>query len=128
MADNLFERFRTHLFDDPRLGLAVDVSRIHFADDFFRTMEPRVQKAFAAMADLEAGAIANPDEQRKVGHYWLRAPELAPDADLRRAIEDTLAGIHAFARSVHTGRLRPERAVRFDNVLVVGIGGSALGP
>jgi glucose-6-phosphate isomerase len=128
MADQLFERFRTHLFDDPSLGLAVDVSRIHFADDFFQKMEPAVQKAFTAMAALEAGAIANPDEQRRVGHYWLRAPELAPDADTRHAIEDTLARIHAFADSVHQGRLRPERAARFENVLVVGIGGSALGP
>src|SRR5580693_8081175 len=100
MADNLFERFRTYLFDDPGLGLAVDVSRIHFAEDFFQTMEPRVQKAFAAMAELEAGAIANPDEQRRVGHYWLRAPELAPEPELRRAVEDTLAQIHAFADAV----------------------------
>ncbi|MEZ4235883.1 MAG: hypothetical protein R3F59_06910 [Myxococcota bacterium] len=31
-------------------------------------------RAFEAMAALEAGAVANPDEQRQVGHYWLRAP------------------------------------------------------
>ena len=43
------------------------------------------------MKALEAGAIANPDEQRMVGHYWLRAPALAPDADRRAAIEATLA-------------------------------------
>ena len=30
------------------------------------------------MEALEAGAIANADEKRMVGHYWLRAPELAP--------------------------------------------------
>jgi len=128
MADQLFERFRTLLHHDPRLALSVDVSRIHFAPGFFEVMEPRMQAAFAAMAALEAGAVANPDEQRKVGHYWLRAPELAPEPALRDAIAETLARIHAFARSVHQGHLRPERASRFANVLVIGIGGSALGP
>jgi glucose-6-phosphate isomerase len=128
MVDPLFERFRAHLLHDERLGLSLDVSRIHFGAGFFAAMEPRIQKALAAMAELEKGAVANPDEKRMVGHYWLRAPDLAPDAALRRAIEDTLARIHAFADSVHAGRLRPERASRFDNVLVIGIGGSALGP
>ena len=105
MADQLhelYERFRAHLYHDARLGLSVDVSRIRFAAGFFEAMEPRVQKAFAAMAELEAGAIANPDEKRRVGHYWLRAPELAPDAATRAAIEDTLATIHAFAKACTT--------------------------
>src|SRR5580658_9375034 len=122
MADqlhDLYERFRTYLFHDARLGLSVDVSRIHFASGFFEAMEPRVQKAFAAMADLEAGAIANPDEKRRVGHYWLRAPELAPDAETRDAITGTLARIHAFASDVHHARLRPQQRSRFQNVLVV---------
>ena len=43
-----------------------------------RMGEP-VASALAAMESLEGGAIANPDEGRMVGHYWLRAPELAPD-------------------------------------------------
>ena len=125
---DLYTRFQSYFHEDPSLGLAVDISRIRFADGFFAEMEPRIQKAYAAMAELEAGAVANPDEKRKVGHYWLRAPELAPDAATREAIETTLARIHAFASSVHAARLRPERAERFENVLVIGIGGSALGP
>lgn len=125
---DLYARFQSYFYADERLGLAVDVSRIRFADGFFAAMEPRIQKAYAAMAELEAGAVANPDEKRMVGHYWLRAPDLAPDAATRAAIEATLAAIHAFAASVHAARLRPERAARFENVLVIGIGGSALGP
>ena len=131
MADQLhelYERFRAHLFHDARLGISVDPSRIRFAPGFFEGMEPRIQKAYAAMAELEAGAIANPDEKRRVGHYWLRAPELAPDAATREAVTGTLARIHAFAESVHHARVRPDRAARFDNLLVIGIGGSALGP
>ena len=43
-------------------------------------MEPAIQRAYAAMDALEGGAIANPDEGRMVGHYWLRAPRKAPQA------------------------------------------------
>ncbi|MFS8070428.1 MAG: glucose-6-phosphate isomerase, partial [Byssovorax sp.] len=125
---DLYARFQGHLHDDPSLGLAVDISRIRFADGFFEEMEPRMQKAYAAMAELEKGAVANPDEERMVGHYWLRAPEIAPDEATREAITTTLARIHAFAASVHAARLRPERSARFENVLIIGIGGSALGP
>lgn len=124
----LFERFRTHLFYAERAGLWVDVSRIRFAPDFFATMEPRIQQAFAAMTALEGGAIANPDEKRRVGHYWLREPQLAPEQAIWDAIEATRARIGAFAADVHAARVRPQKSARFTNVLVVGIGGSALGP
>lgn len=128
MHDQGFERFRAHLFHDEALGLSLDVSRIHFEAGFFEAMEPRMQAAFDAMRALEAGGVANPDEGRRVGHYWLRAPELAPEPAMREAIEGTLQRIAAFTASVHDGRQRPEKRSRFRNVLVVGIGGSALGP
>jgi len=128
MPDTHFTRFRTYLFHDERLGVSLDLSRIQFSDSFLTDMEPRLQKAFASMTALEAGAIANPDEKRMVGHYWLRAPERAPQPSLREAITSTNARILSFAQSVHQGRLRPQQATRFKNILVVGIGGSALGP
>ncbi len=84
--------------------------------------------AFSAMAALEAGGIANPDEGRRVGHYWLRAPELAPEPELSRAIEETVARVKAFAADIHAGKIAPETAGHFRNVLLIGIGGSALGP
>jgi glucose-6-phosphate isomerase len=126
-TSDLFARFRAHLHHDAALGLSIDVSRVQFAPGFFEAMEPRVSAALTAMAALEKGAVANPDEGRMVGHYWLRAPELAP-GDLGDAVRTTLARIHAFAARVHDGRIRPQRRARFENVLVVGIGGSALGP
>jgi glucose-6-phosphate isomerase len=94
----------------------------------FEKNAERIQKAFRAMEDLERGAIANPDEQRMVGHYWLRDSERAPTPELRAQIDGTLSAIERFAADVHSGRVRPEKAERFTNVLVVGIGGSALGP
>jgi glucose-6-phosphate isomerase len=42
------------------------------------------------------GALANPDEGRMVGHYWLRAPELAPDPPSRRRSAPRSPAILAF--------------------------------
>ena len=77
----LWERFQKYYTEFPTLGLSLDLSRMNFGEDFFPSMEPRIQKAFAAMAELERGAIANPDENRMVGHYWLRNAALAPTPD-----------------------------------------------
>ena len=74
----LWERFQRRYTEFPLLGLAIDLSRMNYGDDYLETMAPRLQKAFAAMAELENGGIANPDENRMVGHYWLRNPALAP--------------------------------------------------
>jgi glucose-6-phosphate isomerase len=40
-------------------------------------MKGPMDAAFAEMAALEKHAVANPDEKRMVGHYWLRNPALA---------------------------------------------------
>lgn len=127
-ARTLWDRCRRYLCVCEPIGLSIDISRMRFDDGFFDRMGAPMAKAFEAMAALERGAIANPDENRMVGHYWLRAPDLAPDPAIGRAIRDTLAAIHGFAREVHGGRVAPQKGGRFRNVLVVGIGGSALGP
>src|SRR5258705_8280779 len=124
----LWERYRKHLCVCESIGLTLDVSRMKFADDYLERMAPRMAKAFEAMAALEKGAIANPDENRMVGHYWLRAPELAPDPAITKAVRDALAAVHAFADDVHQAKVRPPSAACFKNLLVVGIGGSTLGP
>src|ERR1043165_812866 len=85
----------------PTLGLAVDLSRLNFPEDFFPSMNARMEKALEAMNLLERGAIANPDENRMVGHYWLRNAALAPTPEIRKEIEDTLGAIRTFAAEVH---------------------------
>src|SRR5512140_416441 len=128
MSRELWERYQRTLCRCEPLGITLDVSRMQFGDDFLSRMAEPMARAMDAMASLEKGAIANPDEQRMVGHYWLRAPELAPTPDLRRTIEDTVAAVKAFAKDVHSGAVKPERGGKFDRLLVIGIGGSALGP
>jgi len=122
-----WSRFKEFRYGDPALGLALDISRIPFPDGFLDAMEPRMQKAYAAMAALEKGAIANPSEKRMVGHYWLRAPALAPTQEIRDEITTSVASIKAFAAQVHSGAIAGPKG-KFTRLLVIGIGGSALGP
>jgi len=124
----LWERYKAWLYDDPASGFRLDVSRMDLTSDLDQRMAAPFGIAFAVMAELEKGAIANPDEKRMVGHYWLRAPEMAPSAVITAAIRGTLTRILAFADGVHQGRIRPDSGPRFTDLLTIGIGGSALGP
>ncbi len=99
-----------------------------FSDGFLSAQAAAMERAFDAMAALEGGAIANPDENRMVGHYWLRAPERAPTPEIAQAIRSGIGAVKTFAAEVHSGRVRPPQAARFARVLSLGIGGSALGP
>lgn len=124
---NSWDHFKENYYDFPGIGLAVDLSKMNFPAGFFQTMEPRMQQAFAEMRELEKGAIANPDEKRMVGHYWLRRPDLAPTPEIRDEITRTLASIKDFAAKVHSGAIHGKGGP-FKNLLLIGIGGSALGP
>src|SRR6195256_6385076 len=127
-SSSLWQRFQQYFLRYDDLGFSIDISRMKFPDDFFQKMGSKMDKAFAAMRDLEAGGIANPDEKRMVGHYWLRKPALAPNAELRAEIEKTNARIKAFAADVHSGKVKGGLSGKFQHVLSIGIGGSALGP
>lgn len=128
MSDSsLWERFQQYYLRYDELGFALDVSRMRFGTEFLAKMAPMAETALVKMANLEGGALANPDENRMVGHYWLRAPALAPTPEIRGDIERTLTDIGSFAAEVHGGELRAKGGT-FTHLLVAGIGGSALGP
>ena len=125
---DLWSRYKKHLCDCPGIGLKLDISRMDFDGGFFDRMAAPMDRAYEAMASLEAGSLANPDEQRMVGHYWLRAAEQAPNEQITAAITQTLAQIRSFADDVHRKRVTPPKAPRFSDLLLIGIGGSCLGP
>lgn len=124
----MWERYKEHLTWHQEIGMMLDISGMNFPDDFFDVMEPSLVKVFRQMAELEDGALANPDEGRMVGHYWLRTPYLAPSREITEQIETTIAEIKAFAAKVHSGEVAPPAGGRFSRLLLIGIGGSALGP
>ncbi|HJZ89654.1 MAG TPA: glucose-6-phosphate isomerase [Gemmataceae bacterium] len=124
----LWQRYRRYLSRIPSLGLTLDISRMGFADGSLEGLDLPIFAAFRDMDALEKGAIANPDENRMVGHYWLRAPGLAPTPEIAAEIRKTVEDIKSFAAKIHGGQIRPPKANRYTGVLCIGIGGSALGP
>ncbi len=127
-ATALWQRYKDWLYYHEGLGFYLDVSLMDFDAAFVDQIQPKFAKAFEDMAALEAGAIANPDENRMVGHYWLRDPDLAPTPELKQDIEETLVSIEQFASQIRTGGIYPPGQEHFTDILSIGIGGSALGP
>jgi len=118
---NQWRRFCDLLWYDDSLGFWLDISRMAVGEAELEALRPRMQQAFVAMAALEGGAVANADEQRMVGHYWLRAPELAPDAATTAHLGEEIDRLERFGRELLAGG-------QFSDVLWIGIGGSGLGP
>ena len=119
--------FLKNYIHSERLGISLDFSGMNFDDQFFETMAPGVKNAYGSMCALEAGEVANADESRQVGHYWLRNPSIAPTPELQRVIQNAVSDIVNFAEDVHSGNVRGPQGT-FKNLLCIGIGGSALGP
>lgn len=99
----------------PGTGITLDVS------DMGAISLAGMDAALEAMARLEAGAVANPDEHRQVGHYWLRDPDLAPSTGISNEIRTSWTQVDETVRLLRS-------AVGVDSILHLGIGGSALGP
>jgi len=114
------------VLDDPFVEL--DLGHAGLAEADLAALRAPLQQALTAMQKLEGGAIANADEKRQVGHFWLRAPGLAPSPDVEDAIVRTLGQVEAFAQAVHSGRIAPPEGMPFKKVVLCGIGGSSLGP
>jgi glucose-6-phosphate isomerase len=125
---NQWQRFCQMLWHHEDLGFWLDVSRMALGQQDLNDLAPRFDSAFAAMAALEAGSIANADEGRQVGHYWLRSPELAPDPSITAHISAEVDRIEDFAQNVISGRVQTPSGQAFTDVLWIGIGGSGLGP
>jgi glucose-6-phosphate isomerase len=123
----MWERFQKFYTEFAGLGLAIDLSRTELDKAAIDRMQPALEKAFASMDSLEKGSIANPDEGRMVGHYWLRNAALAPSREIQKEITQNVTAIKNFAYEVHSGARQGERGT-FKKLLIIGIGGSALGP
>ncbi|EDY83564.1 glucose-6-phosphate isomerase [Verrucomicrobiia bacterium DG1235] len=122
-----WDTYKALTFNFPEVDLTLDLSRLGLPDGYIDSQREAFAKAFSAMDELEKGAIANPDEGRMVGHYWLRDASLAPTEELKNTITSSVAQIKEFAAKVHSGEVKGANGV-FTDILVIGIGGSALGP
>lgn len=104
---------------DAYSGFAIDFSRMNVAEEALAGLKNKFALAVREMGALEAGAIKNPDENRKVTHFTDRAQYRT--APLFNAVEE-------FAARIRCGELCGGTGKRFDAVVLNGIGGSALGP
>lgn len=100
-------------------GVELDFSRMLISVDPAEEYKERIDAAVAEMAAIEAGERVNRDEDRQVGHYWLRNPDIAP-TDAAAAIRESLEKIRSFSMDGENHQFR--------NILWIGIGGSGLGP
>ncbi len=123
-----WERFCELLWYDNSLGIWLDISRMHLNNNDLNKLEPSFQKAFLAIERLEAGSIANQDEKRQVGHYWLRDPKISPTIEIASSIQSEIESIQLFASKILDGTINAFNGNRFTDVLWIGIGGSGLGP
>ena len=118
-----FRDFSSQFIRYSDIGFSLDCPVIE-GDAEFEQVKERVLKD---MLNLERGAIVNPDEDRRVGHFWLRNPDLAPDEDTRNYIQESIEKVKYFSENIRNRTTRSSSNGSFSEVLWIGIGGSVLG-
>lgn len=124
----VMNEYAQQLLRYPEMGISLDFSKLPLTEAYLTEMKPLIDRAYSDIDALEGGAIANPDEKRMVGHYWLRNSALAPTPELRACIDGPLADLKDFAARVLSGEIKAPNGEKYTTCLVIGIGGSALGP
>lgn len=114
-------------YSTPGVPVSLDLGGVDLAAALAGEAGGRTAKALDALDILERGGLANADEQRMVGHYWLRDPIQAPTKEITSDIESTVEAIARFSSDVRAGAVAGP-AGPFLEILHIGIGGSAVGP
>lgn len=127
MTANHWSEYCEKVLTVPQLGFSLDYGHVRMTAADWNRLQPLFGPALTALSSIDGGSLANMDEGRMVGHYWLRAPELAPTPEIEEEIRATLGDIQRFAAAVHSGQIAGERGP-IRHLLHCGIGGSALGP
>ena len=123
-----WNRFCDLLWYSEDLGIWLDISKMNITNEDFLKYNDQFLKAFEAQIQIEQGSIANIDENRQVGHYWLRNPSLAPDEKIQEQIKSEITNVEEFSRKILDASIKSSTSKKFTDVLWIGIGGSSLGP
>ena len=113
------KRSSEYTFTDGKSGFSINFAGMKFEKADIEALAPSCDRAFAGIADIEAGKIKNPDEQRKVTHFTDR---------IAYAESKLFQEVEAFAADIRSGKITGATGKKFDAVVINGIGGSALGP
>jgi len=125
---NNWEKFSNYLWFSDELNIWIDISKINFIKEDFEAINQKFVNVFKALDELENGAVANIDEKRQVGHYWLRNSSIAPNNVLKNKIDNEISSIKEFGKEILEGNILNRKEQKYTDVLWIGIGGSALGP
>lgn len=125
---NDWNKFSNYLWFSDELNIWIDISKIKFSEEDFDEINKKFVNVFKALDDLENGSIANIDEKRQVGHYWLRNSSIAPTNILKNKIDNEISKIKDFGKGILEGNILNSKDQKYTDVLWIGIGGSGLGP
>ncbi len=123
-----WDKYCNYLWFDKQLNIWLDISKINFTHEQITSIEKKFINVFSSIESLESGAISNIDENRQVGHYWLRNPSIAPNNLIKEEIINEIKDISYFGKEILNGKIVNNKKQTFTNVLWIGIGGSGLGP
>ena len=122
-----WHNFKKNFFYLTELGISIDTSMMARPKTINPELSKLFEEAFKNMKELERGSLSNPDENQMVGHYWLRYPQIAPSLEIQKEITNTIRKIKKFSSEIHQGKIKPQKSSSFQNLLLIGIGGSILG-
>ena len=123
-----WDKYCNYLWFDKQINIWLDISKINFTLDQISLIEKKFINVFSSIKELEAGEISNIDENRQVGHYWLRNTSVAPNNLIKDEISNNIKHISAFGENILKGKIRNSKNQIYTDVLWIGIGGSGLGP
>ena len=125
---NDWEKFSKYLWFSKDINMWMDISKVLFNEKQINEMVSKFEYVFKECKNLEDGAIANIDEKRQVGHYWLRNSEISPDKKIKNEIDNDIKEIDQFCTKILSKEILNKEGKFFTDVLWIGIGGSSLGP
>ena len=125
---NSWDKFCNYLWFDKKLNIWLDISKINFTSKEIINLEEKFKDVFLSIKELENGAISNIDENRQVGHYWLRNPSISPSSKIGEEIRKDINAISEFGKQILNGDIKNKNNHNYTDVLWIGIGGSGLGP
>jgi glucose-6-phosphate isomerase len=111
------------------VGVSLDFSRQRLTPEVLSALDQlqREMGVEAKRAALMRGDAINTTENRRVEHVTARVPLNQAAADVR-ATREQMAAFSASVRGMGKGSRRSASDQTFTDVVVIGIGGSALGP
>lgn len=116
------------LYNFLEANLTLDFSKSQFPNYLTKCSPSLWEQALADLTALESGELVNRSENRMVGHYWLRNSDLSPNAEIKQEIDGLIVEVSEFVNKIEAGQILSSAGKPYQKILLIGIGGSALGP